>query len=109
MLEPETQPSPARELLHQGKGCAAVLLALAVLVFGGYFLYDKANGLLNSFGETPDYVGAGKAPITITVPEGATLDEIGGILLKSKVIKSTSAWTRAGRSAGTAHRGPPGR
>ena len=31
MLEPETKPSPARELLHQGKGCAAVLLALAGL------------------------------------------------------------------------------
>ena len=109
MLEPETRPSQGRELLHQGKGCAAVLLALAVLVFGGYFLYDKANGLLSSFGETPDYVGAGKAPITVTVPEGATLDEIGGILLKAKVIKSTSAWTRAVSSEERATSVQPGR
>lgn len=109
MLEPETKPSPVREVLHQGKGCLAVLLALAVLVVGGYLVYDKANGFLNSFGETQDYVGAGNASITVTVPQGATLDQIGALLLKAKVIKSTEAWTKAVSSEERATSIQPGR
>ena len=38
MLDPEVEPSPAREIVHKGKGCLAVLVAAAVLVFGGYFV-----------------------------------------------------------------------
>ena len=38
MLDPEVKPSPAHEIVHKGKGCLAVLVAAAVLVFGGYFV-----------------------------------------------------------------------
>ena len=109
MLEPETKPSLAREITHRGKGCVAVLLALAVLVFGGYFVYHQASGLLTGFGKTPDYVGRGKAPITVTVPKGATVDQIGGILRKADVIKSTDAWNQAVRSEQRSTTIQPGR
>jgi UPF0755 protein len=97
MLDPEVEPSAARELAHKGKGCLAVIVALSVLLFGGYFVYDKANGYLSTLGETPDFTGAGKANITITVPEGATVDDIGALLVDRGVIKSTKAWDKAVR------------
>jgi UPF0755 protein len=98
MLDPEVKPSPAREFMHKGKGCLAVIVALGVLVFGGYFVFDRAQEFLSTFGEVPDYTGSGKASVTITVPEGASLDEIGAILVDADVIKSTKAWDEAVRS-----------
>jgi UPF0755 protein len=95
MLDPEVKPSPAREIAHKGKGCLAVILALAVLVGGGYFVYDRASSFLATFGEVPDYVGAGKAQTTITVPDGASVDDIGEILVQADVVKSTKAWDKA--------------
>lgn len=95
MLEPERKPSPAREVAHRAKGCAAVLLALAVLVGGGYFVYDRASSFLATVGEVPDYTGGGKARTTITVPEGASVADIGEILLEADVVKSTKAWDKA--------------
>ena len=95
MLDPDLKPSPAREFVHKGKGCLAVLIAVAVLVFGGYFVYDRASGFLASWGEIPDYPGPGKGQVTVTVPEGATVSQIGGILVDNKVIQSTAAWDRA--------------
>lgn len=98
MLDPDTKPSPAREVVHKGKGCLAVIVAAAVLVFGGYFVYDRASGLLAGWGEVPDYPGPGKGSITVTVPNGATVSEIGTILVDSKVVQSEAAWSEAVQS-----------
>lgn len=95
MLDPETKPSPAREFVHKGKGCLAVIVALAVLVGGGWFVYDRAGSFLSSFGEVADYEGAGKAAVTVTIPEGATLNDIGDVLLEADVVKSVDAWDGA--------------
>ena len=95
MLDPKTEESRTKEILHQGKGCVAVLLALAVLVVGGYLVYDKASGFFATVGVAQDYTGNGKGNITITVPEGASLDEIGAILVKANVVKSGAAWDSA--------------
>ena len=98
ILDPELRPSQAKEVVHKGKGCLAVIVAAAVLVFGGYFVYDKAGEFLSTFGEVPDYTGSGQANITITIPKDSSLDDIGGVLVKSDVIKSTAAWDQAVRS-----------
>jgi len=98
MLDPEVQPSPAREIVHKGKGCLAVILAAAVLAFGGYFVWDRATGFVSTLGEVPDYPGPGKAKVTVDVPAGASLDVIGGILVDKDVVKSSRAWTQAVRS-----------
>ncbi len=97
LLDPEVKPSAAREIAHQGKGCLAVIVALGVLLFGGYFVYDKAETFMSTFGQVPDYTGAGKRPITITIPDGASLDDIGAILAAQDVVKSTKAWDKAVR------------
>jgi UPF0755 protein len=95
MLDPEVKPSPAKEIGRQSKSCLAVLVAAAVLIFGGYFVYDKASTFLVTMGEVPDYLGPGKTPITVTIPEGASLDQIGGILVDADVVKSQKAWDEA--------------
>lgn len=98
MLDPDVRPSEAKEFVHKGKGCLAVIVAAAVLVFGGYFVYDRAGSVLSRFGDVPDYTGAGKANITVTIPKGASLDAIGSLLVKNDVVKSTRGWDAAVRS-----------
>ena len=68
MLDPEVKPSRAREVAHQGKGCLAVIVAAAVLLFGGFFVYDQSKGLLEGFGEIPDYPGPGTGSVTSRSP-----------------------------------------
>jgi UPF0755 protein len=98
MLDPEVRPNPAREIVHKGKGCLAVIVAAAVLAFGGYFVWDRATGFVSTLGEVPDYPGPGKDKVTVDVPTGSSLDEIGGILIEKDIVKSTRAWNQAVRS-----------
>ena len=97
-LDPEVQPSQAQEIARTAKGCLAVFVAAAVLILGGYFVWDKASTFLSSFGEVPDYPGPGNEKVLVDVPEGASLDVIGGVLVEKDVVKSTKAWDRAIRS-----------
>jgi UPF0755 protein len=98
MLDPEVKPSAAKEIVHRGKGCLAVLVAAAVLFFGVSFVWGKATGFVDSFGEVPDYPGPGNVPVVVNVPAGSSLDTIGGILLEQDVVKSAKAWNQAVRS-----------
>ncbi len=77
MLDQEVKPSPAGEVVHKGKGCLAVIVAAAVLAFGGYFVWDKTNSFVSSLGEVPDYPGPGNAKVTVDIPAGSSLDVIG--------------------------------
>jgi UPF0755 protein len=95
MLDPEVRTSQAREVVHKGKGCLAVLLSLAILLVGGYLVWDKTNSLLSGIGEVPDYPGPGRQSVIVTIPDGASLGEIGGILVDNKVVKSAKAWDEA--------------
>ena len=98
MLDPEVPPSQSKEIARTAKGCFAVFVAAAVLVLGGYFVWDKTSTFLSTFGEVPDYPGPGTTKILVDVPEGASLDVIGGLLVERNVIKSKKAWDRAVRT-----------
>jgi UPF0755 protein len=98
MLDPEVPPSQSKEIARTAKSCFAVFVAAAVLVLGGYFVWDKASTFLSTFGEVPDYPGPGTTKILLDVPEGASLDVIGGILVDRDVVKSRKAWDRAVRT-----------
>jgi UPF0755 protein len=109
MLDPELKPSPAREVVHKGKGCLAVLVAAAVLAFGGYVVWDRATGFLAGWGEVADYPGPGKARVTVTVPDGATVTQIGAVLVDNKIVQSEEAWEEAVRTEERATSIQPGR
>ncbi len=109
MLDPDVKPSQAKEFVHKGKGCLAVVVAAAVLIFGGFFVWNKTSDFLSGFGQVPDYPGPGKTAITVTIPDGASLDEIGGVLASADVIKSTKAWDAAVRTESRATSVQPGR
>ncbi len=109
MLDPEVRHSPGREIAHKSKGCLAVIVAAAVLVFGSLFVYDQSKGLLQGFREIPDYAGPGTGSVTITIPEGATLNDIGDLLVADDVIKSNDAWDQAVRLEEAATTVQPGR
>lgn len=87
---------PAKAAAKRGKGCFAVLIALAILVGGGYYGWQRASSWVENFLSTPDYTDpAGVKNITVTVPDGASLTAIGVELEKVDVIKSTKAFSKA--------------
>ena len=96
MLDPEHKPHPAKEIGARAKGCLAVIVALAILGGGAYFVWDKASTFIASMEDVPDYTDpAGKANVTIIVPSGSTLTDIGTILQSKGVIRSTKAFDKA--------------
>lgn len=83
------------EVLRRIRSGLAVLLALAVLVGGGWFAATKGYEKYLDWRQTDDYIGAGKDDIQITVPAGASLTEIGSILVKADVVRSSKAFKNA--------------
>jgi len=89
----QQRPSTAREIARRAKSAFAVLLALTVLVGGGWFVYHQGEDLMNGFGEVPDYPGPGQKPITVQIPQGTSVGGMGDILVEKDVIKSIQAWS----------------
>ncbi|MEU5978036.1 endolytic transglycosylase MltG [Streptomyces sp. NPDC047315] len=79
-------------------GCACLVVSL-VLVTGvggvSYFGYQFWQG---QFGAAPDYAGAGSGSVVVEVPKDAGLAEIGSILKKHGVVKSSGAFVAAADS-----------
>ncbi|HEY9293966.1 MAG TPA: endolytic transglycosylase MltG, partial [Microlunatus sp.] len=91
--EPEKR---SRTAARRGKGCLAVLVALAILVGGGFLAWQKVSGAVENALATPDYTTKrGVADVKVTVPEGASLTAIGTQLADVDVIKSTKAFSKA--------------
>ncbi len=83
------------EVFRRVRSGLAVLLALAVLVGGGWFAATKGYEKYLDWRQTDDYIGAGKDDIQITIPAGASLTEIGSILVKADVVRSSKAFKNA--------------
>lgn len=83
------------EVFRRVRSGLAVLLALAVLVGGGWFAATKGYEKYLDWRQTDDYIGAGKDDIQITIPAGASLTEMGSILVKADVVRSSKAFKNA--------------
>lgn len=88
-------PSRSHTALRRSKSILAVLVSLAVLVGAGWFVFDKAHGLLTQVTAVEDYTGQGTDPVTVTIARGSSVSEMGTTLLDAGVIKSTDAWDAA--------------
>ncbi len=70
----------------------AVLVALAILVGGGWFAAKKGYVIYMDWRQTSDYIGNGVGDIQVTIPAGASLTDMGLVLVKADVVKSTKAF-----------------
>jgi UPF0755 protein len=83
---------------RRARGCLAVVVALFVLVVGGVFAWHRASGLYDQLTATPDYTTPhGTADVTLTVPRGAAVSDIGDRLHRKHIVKSTKAFDQAVR------------
>ncbi len=83
------------EVGRRVKSGLAVVLALAVLVGGGWFAASKGYAKYLDWRQTDDYIGAGQNDIQVTIPAGASISEMGNVLVKADVVRSTKAFKNA--------------
>ncbi len=81
-----------RKVGYHARSAFAVLLAIAVLAGGGYFVFQQASEAWTAFRTEDDYAGEGADEISVTVPPGATVTQIGDVLVEAGVIKSTGTF-----------------
>lgn len=92
---------------YHARSAFAVMLSLAVLVGGGLFVFNKAEDAWVSYRTVNDYIGEGVDNIVVTVPVGASVTQIGDILVEAGVIKSTGTFRKvATRNANAANLRP---
>lgn len=95
LKDPETGRWSGREIWARVRSGLAVLLSVAVLAGGTWFVYDTAWNAWMSYRTAEDYIGEGVDPIQVTIPKGATLSEISKILEEADVVKSSKTFDEA--------------
>ena len=81
LRDPETGKWDAAEIRHRLKGATAVLVSIAVLATGGWFVAGKVKDAWIAYRTTEDYLGAeGVEDIAIVVPQGASITQVGTLL-----------------------------
>lgn len=98
-----------RSLGYHARSAFAVVLSLVILVGGGWFVYAKANEAWIDFRSADDYLGEGKDPVAVVVPTGATVTQIGDILVENGVVKSVKAFRKAAQDNPDSNRIQAGR
>ncbi|WP_288784427.1 endolytic transglycosylase MltG [uncultured Cutibacterium sp.] len=90
---------PKAEFWYKLRSAVAVILSLAVLVGGCVFVGVKVYDGYISYKSADDYLGDGDKDILVRVPAGASVSEVGSILLNNDVVKSTKAYNKALRDS----------
>ncbi|MGH3510119.1 MAG: endolytic transglycosylase MltG [Nocardioidaceae bacterium] len=81
------------------RGCLPVLVALVILVGGGYLVFTYgAQAIKNHLSSPDDYSGNGTGTVLVEVKSGATASDIASTLKAKDVIKSAGAFTDAARN-----------
>lgn len=82
-------------------GCLAVLVAMAVVLGGFYFVGDRAIDYVKDMVAPPaDYAGPGTDPVSFEVHEGDSVSAVGRNLKDVGVVKSVDAFIEAANAEG---------
>ncbi len=84
-----------RKIGYHARSGFAVVLALAVLIGGGWFVVNKVEEAWVAWRTQDDYIGEGKDEVVVVIPAGAGVTTIGDILTEYGVIKSTRTFRNA--------------
>ncbi len=76
----------------------AIVVALALLVGGGYLAIGRGGSFFQGLLGAEDYPGPGDQPVTITVASGATATAIAQLLEERDVVASSKAFVRAAKA-----------
>lgn len=79
------------------KSGLAVVVALAVLLGGGWYAFTNIRDSIASAFSVEDYPGPGEEDVTVEIPEGSTVGQIGGILEQADVVASAEAFDAAAK------------
>ncbi len=96
LRDPETGRWVPKEVWYRVRGSVAVVLSLAVLLGGGWFVYGKVHDAYIAFRTVDDYIDPeGLADVVVEIPQGASTTEMANILLAADVIKTAKAFQSA--------------
>lgn len=96
LRDPETGRWLPKEVWYRVRGAVAVVLSLAVLVGGGWFVYGKVHDAWVAYRTVDDYIDPeGAADVVVEIPQGATTTKMAEILLAADVIKTAKAFNSA--------------
>lgn len=99
LRDPETGEWNVKELLHYLRGWLAVLVALAIVAGGVWYGGTKAWEWWMDLRTQDDYIGeVGVEDVTVRIPQGSSMAQIGKALVEDDVIKSADTFVREARN-----------
>lgn len=109
LMDPEKHGFTWHDISYRLKSAFAVLLSLAVLAGGSWFVYQKASAAWSSLQQSDDYTGDGEKPVTVIIPAGARLTDIADILVENDVIKTAKVFDNVAMASSEASKLPAGK
>lgn len=91
----ENQGPNWKKILYHAKSAFAVLLSITVLLGLGWFGYKSVRDVYLDYKSEDDYLTVQGEPMVFTVPQGASVNQIGSLLVEEDIIKSEKAWKSA--------------